>query len=72
MTPEDTRAAAARALPLLDLTDLGDRMSAADVDRLCARAIGPFGAVAAVCLWPRFAAQAKTRSPAPGSGSPSS
>jgi len=61
MTPEQSRKVAARALPLLDLTDLGDKMKAADADRLAARAVGPFGAVAAVCLWPRFVARAKAR-----------
>lgn len=52
---------ARRALLLLDLTDLGDRATAADTDRLCERAVGPAGSVAAVCLWPRWVARAVER-----------
>jgi len=44
---------ARRALALLDLTELGDRATDADVRLLCARAVGPHGSVAAVCVWPR-------------------
>lgn len=46
---------ARRALPLLDLTDLGDTGTEAAIETLCrtARASG----VAAVCVWPRFVAQ---------------
>lgn len=61
MTPRQSRIVAARALPLLDLTDLGEAMTTADADRLAARAVGPFGTVAAVCLWPRFVARAKQK-----------
>jgi deoxyribose-phosphate aldolase len=61
MTPRASRSVAARALPLLDLTDLGEAMTAADADRLCDRAVGPSGSVAAVCLWPRFVARAKAK-----------
>ncbi|MBX6324322.1 MAG: deoxyribose-phosphate aldolase, partial [Rhodospirillaceae bacterium] len=61
MTPEESRAVAARALSLLDLTDLREGMEEADADRLCARAVSRFGAVAAVCLWPRFGSRAKAR-----------
>jgi len=39
---------ARRAISLLDLTELGDDATAADVERLCARAVGPHGTVAAV------------------------
>lgn len=49
---------ARRALPLLDLTDLSDGCTAADVRRLCARAVTSHGSVAAVCVWPRFVATA--------------
>ena len=49
---------AARALALLDLTSLNDEDDAAAIDALCARAASPHGAVAAVCVWPRFVAQA--------------
>lgn len=48
---------AKRALGLVDLTNLNDDCSAQDIDALCARATTPFGAVAAVCVWPRFVAQ---------------
>jgi len=59
MTTFDARAVAGRALPLLDLTDLGDAVTEADARALCARAVTPHGAVAAVCLWPRFVSTAK-------------
>lgn len=48
------REVARRALACLDLTDLGDSCSDDDVERLCSRAVTPYGAVAAVCVWPRF------------------
>ncbi len=51
--------AARRALACLDLTSLNDADTEADIDRLCARAVGPHGAVAAVCVWPRLAAHAR-------------
>jgi len=47
-----------RILGLIDLTNLSDGCSDADVVSLCARARGPHGAVAAVCVWPRFVARA--------------
>jgi deoxyribose-phosphate aldolase len=50
---------ARRALPLLDLTSLNDDDDDAAVDRLCARATGPYGRVAAVCVWPRFIARCR-------------
>ena len=56
----DMKALAARALGLLDLTSLNDDDDAATVEALCARARTDFGPVAAVCLWPRFVAQAQT------------
>jgi deoxyribose-phosphate aldolase len=55
-TPAD---AARRTLACLDLTSLNDADTEADIDRLCARAVGPHGAVAAVCVWPRLAAHAR-------------
>jgi deoxyribose-phosphate aldolase len=51
-------AAAARILPLVDLTSLGDDTEA-QVDSLCVRAID--AGVAAVCVWPRFVPLAKAR-----------
>mgnify|MGYP003592298780 CR=1 FL=1 len=57
------RDAAQLALQCLDLTSLNDQDTAEDIARLCARAQGPHGAVAAVCVWPRFAAQAREALP---------
>ena len=50
--------AAARALACLDLTNLDDGCTEADIDALCRRAQSPKGPVAAVCIWPRFIPQA--------------
>lgn len=50
---------ARRALALLDLTELSDDCTPEAVERLCARAVGPAGAVAAVCVWPRFVSLAR-------------
>lgn len=55
----DLRAAAARALACLDLTDLSDDCDLARVEALCGRAVTPHGAVAAICIWPRFVAAAR-------------
>lgn len=55
----DPREAARRAIAALDLTNLDDACDAAAVTDLCVRAVTPHGAVAAVCLWPRFVAQAR-------------
>jgi deoxyribose-phosphate aldolase len=52
-------AAAARILPLLDLTLLEDDATDAQVDDLCARALR--AGVAAVCVWSRFLPLAKAR-----------
>jgi deoxyribose-phosphate aldolase len=52
-------AIARRALALLDLTSLNDGDSDATVEALCARAVTPFGPVAAVCIWSRLVARAK-------------
>ena len=46
------------ALACLDLTSLNNGDDAAAIDALCARAVTHWGAVAAVCVWPRFVAQA--------------
>lgn len=56
--------AARLALASLDLTSLNDADTPADIDALCRRAQGPYGAVAAVCVWPRFVAQARAALPA--------
>jgi len=52
------------ALACLDLTTLNDTDTQNDVARLCARAQSRFGNVAAVCVWPRLAAFARSRLPA--------
>ena len=61
---DDDTAAARTALACLDLTSLNDADTEADVERLCERAQSRFGPVAAVCVWPRFAALARARLPA--------
>jgi deoxyribose-phosphate aldolase len=50
-------AAAARILPLVDLTSLGDDDTEAGIEALCARALD--AGVAAVCVWPQFVPLAK-------------
>jgi deoxyribose-phosphate aldolase len=56
LTPEAARAVALRAIPLLDLTDLGDACAAHDIDALCAQARE--AGCAAVCVWPQYVGQA--------------
>ncbi|MBO0345670.1 deoxyribose-phosphate aldolase [Roseibium sp. CAU 1637] len=48
---------AKRVLGLVDLTNLNDDCTAEDITKLCQRAVSEHGSVAAVCVWPRFAAQ---------------
>lgn len=57
----DPKAIARRAIALLDLTELGDQAGEADITALCekARGGGAVPQVAAVCVWPRHAAQAR-------------
>lgn len=65
--PNKTLADARTALACLDLTSLNDADQPADIDALCLRAVGADparGAVPAVCVWPRFVAQARARLPA--------
>jgi deoxyribose-phosphate aldolase len=50
----DAIAVAKRALGLLDLTNLNDTCTEADIEALCTRAVTPHGTVAAVCIWPQF------------------
>jgi len=52
---------ARRLLAVLDLTSLNDDDDKAGIERLCARAITPFGRVAAVCIRPRFVSLCKDR-----------
>jgi deoxyribose-phosphate aldolase len=47
---------ARRVLSLVDLTELGDHATDADVVALCQKAHGPHGSTAAVCVWPRHVA----------------
>jgi deoxyribose-phosphate aldolase len=54
----DPVSSARRALALLDLTELGEQATDADVVTLCAKAHGSHGNVAAVCVWPRHVALA--------------
>ena len=58
--PDDARL----ALACLDLTSLNDADDAASIDALCRKARGPAGRPAAVCVWPRFVAQARAALPA--------
>lgn len=56
----DNDATLARTLiALLDLTSLNDDDSDAGIVELCQRALTPVGAVAAVCVYPRFVALAR-------------
>lgn len=55
--------AARLALRCLDLTSLNTTDTEADIAALCARAQGPFGSVAAVCVWPHLAAFARKELP---------
>jgi deoxyribose-phosphate aldolase len=62
--PADGATKTARlALACLDLTSLNDGDTEAEVARLCERADGVHGRVAAVCVWPRFAAFARANVP---------
>jgi deoxyribose-phosphate aldolase len=57
MSSTAERLLAHRIVALLDLTDLTTTANAASIERLCERAIGPHGSVAAVCVWPAFVSQ---------------
>ncbi|EJK79313.1 deoxyribose-phosphate aldolase [Rhizobium sp. AP16] len=59
MTSHSLRETAAVALSLLDLTNLKDDCTPAQIETLCTRAQSPYGNTAAVCIWPRFVAQAR-------------
>lgn len=62
--PSDLQGSARIALACLDLTSLNDADTEADIAKLCQRAQGPCGPVAAVCVWPRLAAFARAQLPA--------
>jgi deoxyribose-phosphate aldolase len=57
-------AAARTALACLDLTSLNDGDDAAAIAALCAKAGGPAGRPAALCVWPRLVARARAGAPA--------
>ena len=61
MTPEERhlKKAAAKAIGLLDLTNLNDDCTVADIEDLCRRAVTPHGKVAAICIWKEHIPQAK-------------
>ena len=59
----DEQGNARLALACLDLTSLNDSDDATVIDALCARAVTRWGPVAAVCVWPRFVAQARVALP---------
>ena len=59
MNSHSNRETAAVALSLLDLTNLKDDCTEAQIDALCARAQTPYGNSAAICIWPRFVAHAR-------------
>ena len=61
MTPEERhlKKAAAKAIGLLDLTNLNEDCTAADIENLCRRAVTPHGKVAAICIWKEHIPQAK-------------
>ncbi len=65
---EAMRDAARRALTSLDLTNLDADCNREAVIKLCRRASTPFGHVAAVCVWGRFATDARTALDAVGGG----
>jgi deoxyribose-phosphate aldolase len=59
MLEASNRQIAALALSLLDLTDLSDDCTPEAIEKLCASARTPHGHTAAICIWPRFVAQAR-------------
>ncbi len=67
MTAEQTAQTALTALRCLDLTSLADGHDVAggeaDIELLCQRAVGRHGHTAAVCVWPRQAALARSLLP---------
>jgi deoxyribose-phosphate aldolase len=61
--PSEPARQARLALACLDLTSLNTADTEDDIARLCDKAVGPHGHVAAVCVWPRLAAFARRRLP---------
>ena len=56
---EEMKTEAARALSMLDLTDLTDHCTPDAIDALCRDAFIGGDHAAAICIWPRFVAQAR-------------
>lgn len=61
--PPTSRTNARIALACLDLTSLDEDGTPMAIERLCARATGRHGWVAAVCVWPRYVALARSLLP---------
>ncbi|OQP84696.1 deoxyribose-phosphate aldolase [Rhizobium rhizosphaerae] len=61
MLDANNRQIAALSLSLLDLTDLGETTTPEAINALCDKAVTPYGTVAAICIWPRFVAQARAK-----------
>lgn len=59
MLEATNRQIAAFALSLMDLTDLTDDCTPEAIERLCGCARTRHGHTAAICIWPRFVAQAR-------------
>lgn len=59
MEIHELKKTASVALSLLDLTNLKDDCTPAEIEALCRRARTPFGDAAAICIWPAFVAQAR-------------
>lgn len=55
----DNITAARRALSVLDLTNLKEDCTPEQIEALVKNAVTPQGPVAAICIWPRFVAQAR-------------
>lgn len=55
----DNVTAARRALSVLDLTNLKEDCTPEQIEALVRKATTPHGPVAAICIWPRFVAQAR-------------
>ncbi|MCM2291691.1 deoxyribose-phosphate aldolase [Allorhizobium sp. BGMRC 0089] len=60
MDSRELRECAALALSVLDLTNLKDDCTPEEIEALCEKAHGPYGHTAAICIWPRFVAQARS------------
>ncbi|MDF2866596.1 MAG: 2-deoxyribose-5-phosphate aldolase [Gammaproteobacteria bacterium] len=50
-----------KIISVIDLTSLNDTDDKAAIDALCTKALTPLGQVAAVCVYPQFVQQAKTK-----------